>query len=401
VIKLSSRRAALVLSGSTIALTAAMLPAQAATSGWRINTDFAVRGASSAIFSIDAISAHDAWATGFTVNSTGPRVQSILRHWAGKKWQPAALPAAIARRWRSGRPIFTQVAASSASNVWVISGVASGRYLHLDGKHWSVGSLPGGGTSPGTVLEITAASDLGKNNAWAFGVKLDFTSRTPTAVPYAAHFNGTKWTSQAMPGKGAITAVSVASSASLWAVVGRPDAALSPLPVLITTKPEVLHWTPTGGWQQAAVQPVLPSGANLDSVQARPTGTVWIGGSVKNGDKGTTAFAAKWSATASAWTLAHLGGASSGKWQLIDMAPDGGGGLWGIAIADNVKGEPERLWHGTGSTWSRVMPAFGKHEWLLIQLAAVPGTTSIWGAGLLKNGQAATGFIAIDGPTPR
>ena len=40
----SSSRAAIVLSASAIALTAAMLPAQAATSGWRVNAELATRG---------------------------------------------------------------------------------------------------------------------------------------------------------------------------------------------------------------------------------------------------------------------------------------------------------------------------------------------------------------------
>ncbi len=64
-IKSSSRRAAVVLSGSAIALTAAMLPAQAATAGGESTPSSPVRARQSQpYFSVDAVSARDAWATG-------------------------------------------------------------------------------------------------------------------------------------------------------------------------------------------------------------------------------------------------------------------------------------------------------------------------------------------------
>jgi hypothetical protein len=399
-IKSSSRRVAVVLSGTALALTAATLPAQAATTGWRVNSVFAAaRGSESAVTNVDAVSARDAWTAGFTLNSRS--IQSVLRHWTGKSWRRVTLPTAIAKSWNASFPIFSPVAASSASNVWVFTSFPGGRYLHLNGKRWSLGSLPGAGTVAGPGLEIMAASDLGKNNAWAFGAKINLSRPTPTSVPYAAHFNGSKWKGQTLPGKGVITAVSVTSSRSMWAVVGSPNAVVSPGSAQGASKPVVLHWTPSGGWQRAAVQPALPVGANLTSVQAGPGGTVWIGGSVRNSAKGTTAFAAKWTTAASAWALARLGGASAGKWELTDMASDGRGGIWGIAVAKNVKGEPERMWHLSGATWSKVTPGFGKREWILTQLATVPGTASVWGVGALKAGTSGNALIAIDGPTPR
>lgn len=198
--KLSSRRAAVVLSGSAIALTAALLPAQAATSGWRV---FAVRGATSAVESIDAVSARDAWASGVNLYASRGTFQPVLRHWTGKKWQLVALPSGVASRWQRSFPIFTQVAASSASNVWVVSSYPGAGYLHLAGKHWTLGGLPGGRTSARASIEITAVRDLGEDNAWAFGAKIDRATSTPTTSPYAAHFNGSKWTAEKLPGQGA------------------------------------------------------------------------------------------------------------------------------------------------------------------------------------------------------
>jgi hypothetical protein len=386
----SSRRAAVVLSGTALALTAATLPAQAATTGWRVNTEFHSRGNASVFFSVDAVSARDAWTTGIVGSNKNGTFQSVVRHWTGKRWQLITLPAKVAKRWNSSSPIDTQIAASSARSVWVINSFAGGRYLHLSGTRWTIGTLPGGS---GYSLQITAVKDLGPDNAWALGVRTPLGISSQTSVPYAAHFNGSRWTSQALPGKGAITAVSAVSTRSIWAVLGAgPTSAASKLPVL--------HWTAKAGWQQAAVQPALPAGANLTSVLAEPGGTVWIGGSVKNGAKGTTAFAAKWTPAAKTWTLAHLGGASPGKWELVDMAASGRGGIWAVALAKNVKGQPERMWRLTGASWSQVTPAFGRHEWYLAQLATVPGTDSVWGVGALKVGRSADGLVAIAGPTP-
>src|SRR5271165_5584983 len=170
-IKSSSRRAAVVLSGSAIALTAAMLPAQAAASGWRVNSELAVRGGASVVSSVDAVSPRDAWASGFSARKKNPNPEFVLRHWAGKSWLTVRLPAKIAKRWNSSLPVDTQVAASSASDVWIFGGSVGGHYLHRDGKRWSTGSLPGG--SGGSLVEILAARGLGKSNAWAFGAKLN------------------------------------------------------------------------------------------------------------------------------------------------------------------------------------------------------------------------------------
>ena len=398
----SSSRAAIVLAGTALALTAATLPAQAATIGWRASAVFSTRDSITGLFSVDAVSARDAWATGVTENDKTFAFHPVLRHWTGAGWRAVTLPAGVAKHLNSSDyPIVTQIAAASAGDVWVFSGFPRApAYLRLNGTHWSTGRLPGA-TTASDATEITAAGAIGKRNAWAFGARVNLASPAGQAVPYAAHFNGRTWTSQVLTGKGAITAVSAASASNEWAVIGRPNADIGPDPIGGTTKPLVLHWTPKAGWRQAAVQPALPAGANLTSVVTGPGSTVWIGGSVKNSAKGTTAFAAKWTPAAKTWTLAHLGGASPGNWELVGMAAAGRGGIWGLALATNDNGQPSRLWHLSGATWSKVTPDFGKREWFLTELASVPGTASVWGVGAIRVGKSEDGLIAIAGPTPR
>ncbi len=385
------RVAAVALAGSAIALTSAMLPAQAAAAtGWRVAAKYPVKGGASLLLTADAVSARDAWAVGVLAGKNSTSVQTVIRHWAGKTWGEVTLPAKVAKAWKAEDPFGAQVGASSPTNVWIFSPIAGG-YLRLNGKHWSLGRLPSG--SPSNLVEVSSVKVFSRTDVWAFGGIEKLSGTTPSTSPYVAHFNGLKWATEKVPGTGPIAAASAASSASIWAVTGSD--LVEGITVESEGTPGVLHWTAKGGWQQPA-QPVLPAGSILTSVLTGPGGKVLVGGSEKNSKKGTTPLAATW--TGKAWTVATLPGPSSAKWALTSLAPDGSG-VWAIASASNR--ESGRLWHLSGKTWSAVTPAFGKHAWILTQLAAVPHTDSTWAVGALRQGSSGSdGLIAVAGPTP-
>ena len=399
-IKLASRRAAFVLSGSAVALVAGTLPAQAATTGWRVDATFSVHASASVLTSVDAVSGGDAWAVGFTAKDTGSAApQSVIRHWAGKTWKAVTLPAKTAKAWAKEEPVFSVVGASSPKDVWIFGGF-SGGYLRLNGKRWSTGHLPGSSAASGALVEITAVKVFSSGNVWAFGTRAKFSANKDTPLPYAAHYNGSKWSTAKVPvptsDGGVIAGVSAVSSHQMWAIENTEIETSGSAPV--AGPPVVLAWTAATGWQDAAEQPTLAAGDELSSVTAGPGGDIWFGGSARNSAKGTTPLAAEWNGTT--WSIAALpAGASSADWELGQMAPDGSGGIWAVVNADN-RGS-ERLWHLSGTTWSQVTPNFGQHTWLLEALAWVPHTRSVWGAGASKRGSGADGLIAIDGPTPR
>jgi hypothetical protein len=246
-------------------------------------------------------------------------------------------------------------------------------------------------------VEVTSVRVFSSANVWAFGSRLKFgTSAEPTGTPYAAHFNGRTWTATKLPAgvTGVITAASASSSRSIWAVTGSPSALVA-VPVGGGGSVTVLHWTPGAGWTVPA-QPALPAGANLTSVLVEQNGHVLAGGSEQNSHKGTTPLAATWNGTA--WTVAALPTSSTAKWTLTSLTTDGRG-AWAVAYASNR--ESSQIWRLAGSTWSLVKPAFGKRASILLQLAAVPHSSSAWGAGALKAGNGALAMIAVAGPTPR
>jgi hypothetical protein len=403
-IKLTSRRAAIVLAGSALALAGGLVPAQAATSGWRIDTTLAVHGRVTLFSSVAASSPTDAWVTGLlgqTETKGNSPLQIVIRHWTGKAWRPVTLPRKVAATWADAGPLLPQVGAVSVGDVWVF-GTLTGAYLRLSGGQWTVGRLPGAGSDVrGVLLDIAAVKVFSSTNVWAFGERDSVSASQEVFKPYAAHYNGHKWVRVAVPGSGTITAVAAASSSEMWAVEDEQ----SPLGSSISSGPNppvVLHWTASTGWQDAAQQPPLRTGDQLTSAVAEANGDVWFGGSAKNKAKGTTPLAAEWNGTS--WSVSDLPmRATSANWQLAGMTPDGTGGIWALAVASNRA--MERIWHH-GATWSPTRPAFGKRRCVLEALALVPRTRSVWGVGAVIGSKStatnltANGLIAVDGPVP-
>ena len=403
-IMLTSRRAALVLAGSAVALVGGVLPAQAATTGWRSVAKVSVKGEQTLLTGVDAVSKGDAWAVGGAATTKGTKPVGIIERWAGKSWQRVTLPAAVAKKWNADSGVsFPVVGASSARNVWAFgenlaSSSGSDGYLRLNGRKWTVGNLPGTSIASGNLVVITATRVISGKDVWVFGGKLKATASGESFAPYAAQYNGHKWISKSVPGDGAIVGVSEISAGNMWAAIGTPQ--IFAAPGGPATTPSVDQWNGKS-WQTAAVQPTsaLPAGASLDSILAERGGHVWIGGGATNTKGGTTEFAAE--LTGSTWTVSTLPAkASSGDYALTSMAPDSDGGIW--AVAGGLEAPNIRIWHLTGGAWTGPSsPSFGSSHRTLFQLAAVPGTSSVWGVGAVERGSTAAGLIALVGPTPR
>ncbi len=106
--------------------------------------------------------------------------------------------------------------------------------------------------------------------------------------------------------------------------------------------------------------------------------------------------------TGSAWHITELpDSASVADFRLSSLVPDGNGGLWALGTSTSP-GITQRIWHLTNGAWqSPLQPRFGGSTGSLLQLAAVPGTASVWGAGVRLSGKTHDGLIAVEGPMPR
>jgi hypothetical protein len=401
-----SRGVMVSVAGSALALSAivaAQAAPQVATTGWRIDQTITTRGEPvTALTSIAAASGGDAWAAGFSTTKKEAKFTPVISHWAGRRWLAVNVPSAVLRKFdKTGIP-FGIVAASSARNVWEF-GEIGGVYLRLNGTRWSFGRLPGMGKGL-----IDAALALSPSDVWAFGTKIN--PQTDTATPYAANYDGHDWTSETVPGSGIVTSASAVSASDIWAVVSgvsgtesvqaglsRRSIARLAGPAASTGPSSVVQWAGTS-WQSAATQPTLPANTELMSVVAQSDSDVWISGSAPNAQKGTSELAEQWNGAA--WTAnSPAVPASKRTYALAELTPDGSGGLWGLAV--NESSGATQLWHLSSGIWSQSKPSFGGHQWALEQLAYVPGSTSVWAAGVIKAGRRTDGLIAVDGPLPR
>ncbi len=390
--------------GGAVALTVATLPAQAATTGWRAAATVSVTGADSFLSGADAVTAGDAWAAGLATTPDGEKLTALVEHWAGKAWRRVTLPAKAAKVAGNLGFSFSAVAASSSANVWVFpknplysNGPIS--YLHFNGKAWVTGGIPGTSVTASQVVQVSAAEAVGKSGVWVFGGKTKISGTGQALVPYAAEFNGHGWSTKSVPGTGEITAASAVSPGDIWAVTGDS----STLGVSLgTSTPTVLRWNGKL-WKAAATQPArLPAGADLTAITAATGGDVWIAGAVPTSAGGTKAeFADK--LTGSSWAPSPTdlkGSASGSSCGPASIVPAGSGGVWtlGYCLTETAP----KLWHFTGSTWSpAASPRFGGASAIVVQLAAVPGTSSVWAVGGIEVNNADDGVIGIDGPTPR
>jgi hypothetical protein len=220
---------------------------------------------------VAAISARSAWAVGYENGGT-----SLILHWEGTAWRRTPVPHLPLSSLRG-------VAAVTPADAWAVGNAGTDPQtliLHWDGRAWQrVPSPDPGGhsalaavaaTSPGDAWAVGHTGAFG--DAWAAG----HTGAFPVAQPARTlilHWDGTAWSrvpSPAPPGNSTLTGVTATSPADAWAVgftgtiEGHHSRAL------------ILHWDGRT-WQQVPA-PAIPGGGALNAVSAYSPGDIWAVG---------------------------------------------------------------------------------------------------------------------------
>jgi hypothetical protein len=342
-----SRRAgaALAVAATALLATAGAWPAQAATGpGWRIVFTRQYQASQDSGYEAAlAFGQDNAWV--FGGSSVGAnRGYPVAEHWNGTSWQAAPLPAGL-----SGTTV--AASASSPSDIWAVSGL-NGYVLHWNGSAWSVALKLTETSYPSQFTGVTAISPT---DVWVFGGSLN--GRTGLVGYGTWHFNGKTWAKVTGQGQNIIQASAVSAS-DIWAF-GGPETAYD----------EVEQFNGTA-WHQVSV----PASAGFPYyVLAQSADSVWLAG---ENTASSQAYATLTHWNGHAWTGFAVPVAAPS--QINEMAPDGQGGLW-IEGQNRSSGQAWLLHRSASGAWTTTTRPAGAQ---IASLALIPGTASLWGAGL-------------------
>ena len=189
-----------------------------------------------------------------------------------------------------------------------------------------------------------------RSSAWMLGGADESGGNGTTQRALAVHWNGHAWSSTfLLPATSYVIAASADSATDVWAVTFLGG--------------YVLHWNGSK-W---LVAKHLTGAGELTGVTALSPANVWVA-AVANGGGGP-AYLVHFNGAG--WTRIKVPGSGI---QVNSPAPDGLGGLWLTGRTTNGTGY--FIHRGAGGTWS----AFAANG-LPLELAPIPGTRSLWGAG--------------------
>jgi hypothetical protein len=354
-----------------MAQAGAMVPARAAplpnvltydrSGGWHVAATVSVPAHNVTVTAIDAASASDAWLAGAVINRSDTEMEPLIEHWNGSSWRRVTLPERAIKGF-GATTLPTLIGAAAGRCTWVFG--YNGHYLRLARRGWTSGRLP---VPPRSQLFLGSAQAFGGRDAWAFGTIIRERGSKRVENPYAARFNGSRWRTVAMPGKGPLGTVSAISAQDMLALESASVAGL-----VRTRQPAILRWNGKA-WNPVKPQPAPPR----------------LGGSIPDHKQGSSELAMRWNGHD--WIVDSPRSVPSAQdFFLAAMAADGQGGLW--ALSSSLTGI-DRLWHYTRRRWSS--PA--RSPWILVGMAAVPHTRSIWAISPDNN----SGLILLHGQTPR
>lgn len=352
---------ALAMAGALAALSGI---SQAATSpGWRIT---ATMPDNSTLEEIAATGPGNAWTAGMACNDVNCMTRRLLvRHWNGKVWTSIAAPKSYQKI--SGSLLITSVAAAPGTNTWIMSADESApatSVLHRTGKCWGAAT-----TLPGVVLAAVAPA---ATDAWAFGMRL--ASSTPLgAAPYAAHFDGRKWSAVKVP---VIAAFASATSArNIWVMGPSPTSTQSRLVI------DVANFNGST-WRTIPLPSLgLKAGQKADEAGIAAIGVknVWAGVMIVNASSGQLVRQLLLHWNGAKWTIIK---SPYGGLMMTSIVQDGHGGVWTSAVPLSSALSRWHFEHYSNGAWTRTaVPARAESITSLTGLAWIPGTRSVWSTG--------------------
>ena len=292
----------------------------------------------SALVSVSATSATDAWAVGYFYSATGGD-RTLILHWDGTSWKRVPSPDPSGTRKAN---FLIGVSAVSPSDAWAVghyadsTGGQATMLLHWDGTSWTQVASPN--PAPYSDLYGVAATS---SAAWAVGSAGGLPAET-----LAIHPTATGWKQVVSPNPSAgtepnaLTGVAVASSADAWAVggysTGSPD-----------TEALILHWNGTSWRQETSPEPGLTT-TILSKVTATSASSAWAVGYYSIGLTWRP-LVLHWDGTSWTQAVSPDPGGSAADDMLNDVAATSASDAWAVG-----SGSGALILHWDGTRWTHV-----------------------------------------------
>lgn len=137
---------------------------------------------SNVLTSVDAISANDIWAVGYSMEQNAPASQTrtLTIHWDGVQW--SVVPSGSFNQLNS-------VSAVSSNDVWAVG--SDGLYhitMHWNGSFWSEVPSP---EPANNSINLNDVETISSNDVWAVGYYDSLT--VGGTVPLMLHWDGAQW----------------------------------------------------------------------------------------------------------------------------------------------------------------------------------------------------------------
>jgi hypothetical protein len=216
---------------------------------------------------------YDSASDGWVSETAGASRLGTVERWHGGRW--TMVPLAVSPKPRTEELTENAIGAVSPTDAWAVGYsaqvpnilVPDGAVIeHWNGVAWSIVPNPASGLSQAQIEGIKVVSS---KNIWAVGAQA--ANDASAVTPLVEHWNGTRWSSVAVPdgtGPSAFHAMSASGPNDIWAVGGQTQPGTSNTAISL-----VEHWNGSA-WSVVKNLPNLGN-ARLDSVYASGPNDVW------------------------------------------------------------------------------------------------------------------------------
>jgi hypothetical protein len=372
---------ALPPAAALLTLTAGLAPAHAASApSWRISE---VITGTTDLQALATSGPSNAIAAGTTTSSL------VVQQWNGSAWRPITPPPAFVNL-PSGGVNVEAAGTSSPGNTWLFpeAGVHTNTQYALDwtSSAWTVFKL----SAKNTVL---ATAVFSSTDVWAFGARPGSGTSGGFGPAWVLHYDGSAW--QPVTAPGTPVEVSAASATDIWAA--GPSAASVNKPTQVNI---AMHWDGSS-WHKLALPKLTPVGGQPwvpAAIVARSARDVWLQETVAV-NRGT-GFAPP-GVTLLHWNGTTWAQAAQDLKHTYDpgLTADSHGGFWLTSTSQNQ--QVTHIVHDASAHWRRQLPPTEPGFINAVGgFVLIPGTTSVWGTGILTStsGPATEADIVKYGP---